>query len=269
MAVRRSVRLARRGVRRLGGDEVDADVGGVSAGVGDQDGEALHLAGQDRRGVDGHQLEADLGAVFVQQGHPHRRGHDLGVTDVAQGAGDQDHAGPRRNLLGAHGLEVQADRVHRGADCGIGGRGAGEGVDHLDPEQEGRDDQAHEDAGQTGPDHAVGCGPTQASLLFGAGAEGLGQFRRRGFGQAGGLRDGFRLGRRDDARFGRDAQLQRFIGARPPHLAAGFAADLAAVRPQGVVGNEIAGGAGGAGQYHVADCEAVAPSRKARSTPCP
>ena len=47
-------------------------------------------------------------------------------------------------------------------------------------------------------------------------------------------------------------------------MAAGLAAHPTAVGADRVIGDKIAGGAGGAGQYHVADCEAVAPSRKAR-----
>ena len=163
--------------------EGDADALTTGTRIGNHGGEALDLAGQDRRGVDADDGVADLGAVGVQQGDTHRRGDAFVVADVPQSAGDDHLARVIGQGFGADGLEIQSGRVHGQADGGIGGGGAGGDLDHLDPEQPSGGQQGGETGGDAGPDHAMGRGAAQSALLFGPRAEGLGQFGGRGLGQ--------------------------------------------------------------------------------------
>src|SRR5690606_37504467 len=143
-------------------------------------------------------------------------------------------------------LELQPGGVDRGADDRVGGGRPREGAHYIHPHQPAGSDQADEGGADAGPDGPVGGGAAQAAVVLGAGAERPGQCRGAevggGRGPAGELGQGLVGG------FGgRRAQVQPSLGGGSPGVAAGVAADAAAARPQTIVGDEIAGGALGAG----------------------
>ena len=161
----------------------NTDALAARARIGNHHGEALDLAGQHRRGIDADDGVADLGAVGVQQGDADRRRDPFIVTDIPEGTRDQHLARVGRHRSGADRLEIQSGRVHGQADGGIGGSRAGGHLDHLDAEQPGGGEQGGKSGSDAGPDHAMGRRATQAALLFGPGAEGLGQFGSWSLGQ--------------------------------------------------------------------------------------
>ncbi len=216
-------------------------------------------------------------AILVQQRDRQRRRRHRPGADIAQQARHhQRRASVLQRRLGAHVLDGEPDPVHRQADAGIGAGRLRPQAHHVDPEHHrGRHQHGQRGPGP-GPDHALDHRLARAPVGLGLGAEHLGKLFAGNVGRRAIERVVLgRLGGRgglgaESAFLGGDPELERWFNLGFPRHATGRTTHRTPIA-DGVVIDEIAGGAVWTGQYHgrrIGRCRTPYRGRRFLS-PCP
>lgn len=225
------------------------DVGSMSLRVGNDSDQIDHMTGGHRLMGRIDDAGVDALAMLVDQGDANRQGVSGRAADVAQPEADLDSG--RAVGGGACGdvLELQAGGVDRQANGRIGRRGAWGRFDNIDPKEIGRGHDAQPEYGQDRPDRALDDGLVDAPLLDDLGAEGLGQFGSRQWWPDIG-REARRAGQHAIVGCGIRHQIEGHFPLSAPGESAGGTANRAAIWADRFIGNKIASGTVGTGQYH-------------------